>query len=265
MPPLQDLPDEDAPAMMTTEVMLARMRDYTQIGISQTMGLMMGGVFAAAAVTFMEILRSQDAQGVRLTGWLYGVVAALSVLDSVMRRTVIDARPKLYAVPLVGAAGLLSMLGFALLGPITGGLDGWRFAQLVVLLAGFLLAVVVSPSPADRVEPALRPFYERLAARGRGRNKAGWLAILLSVLPFALAMADKYGPMNLQAVIAALNLALCGYSVFQIVSSHRYFGRFYEEVYGIHAAKLKAASNPSGSPAAPRGRSGRPAATPTRP
>ena len=240
-PPAPEPAALDEPPMITTEVMLARMRDFQQIGLSQVTGLMMGGVFAAAAVTFMEILRSPDGRAVRLTGWLYGAVAALSLLDSVLRRTLIDARPKLWTVPLVGAAGLLSMLGFALLGPTTGGPDGWRYAQLVVFVAGVALASVVSGAPADRPEPALQPFYDRLAARAQSRGKIGWPSVLLSALPFAMSMADKYAGLRLQLAIAGFNLFLSAYTVAIMVTSQRYYGRFYEEIYAIHVAKLRGA------------------------
>jgi hypothetical protein len=46
---------------MTTEIMLSRMQAYGVIGLSQTASPIMGGVFATAAVTFIEILQGHDA------------------------------------------------------------------------------------------------------------------------------------------------------------------------------------------------------------
>src|SRR5262245_7031638 len=106
---------EDEPSLMTTETMLARMRDYGVIGVSQTASLIMGGVFATSAVTFIDILQGHDALLVRLSGWLAGVTASIQVFDSLIRRSLLEARPTFHAIPLIGLAGLASMLGFALL------------------------------------------------------------------------------------------------------------------------------------------------------
>ena len=39
---------DDEPSLMTTEVMLARMRGYGLIGVTQTAALVTGGVFATS-------------------------------------------------------------------------------------------------------------------------------------------------------------------------------------------------------------------------
>ena len=92
---------------MTTEVMLARMRDYGLIGVTQTAALIMGGVFATSAVTFTDILRGHEALPVRLSGWLVGVAASLQVFDSLVRRSLLEGRPTFHAVPFIGAAGTI--------------------------------------------------------------------------------------------------------------------------------------------------------------
>src|SRR5260221_2327236 len=152
---------EDEPSLMTTEVMLARMRDFGQIGVSQTAALIMGGVFATAAVTFTEILRAQDALPVRLTGWLVGVCASLQVFDSLVRRSLIEARPTFHAVPLIGAAGILSMVGFALLGPQTGGADCLRFTHLAPFVIGRPLPPPWGFFHPDHLPPPLPPLKNR--------------------------------------------------------------------------------------------------------
>ena len=233
---------DDEPSLMTTEVMLARMRDFSTIGVSQTAGLIMGGVFATAAVTFTEIMRAQDALPVRLTGWLFGVVASLLVLDGLIRRALIEARPILRAVPMVAMGGLLSMLAFALLGPLTGGPDGWRYMHLIVVSVGVFVTGTFGKGVADHVEPALQPLYEGFAARGLGRRKVLWVMTLLGVLPFGLAMADKYGPVPLQWPIAVANLLLCGGYIFSLIRSHRYYESLYAEAYAAHVGKLRLVS-----------------------
>jgi hypothetical protein len=230
---------EDEPSLMTTEVMLARMRDYGLIGVSQTAALIMGGVFATSAVTFTEILRAQDALPVRVTGWLVGVLASLQVFDSLVRRSLIEARPTFHAVPFIGAAGILSMVGFVLLGPQTGGADGWRYSQLALFLAAVLFGRSWGSSIADYVEPALLPLYERHNERTRQRWKLAWPTILFSLAPFAMAMADKYAKVALQWPIAAVNLILCAFFLVSMLRAHRYLAGVYAAAYAAHADKLR--------------------------
>ena len=42
---------EDEPSLMTTDVVLARMRDYGVIGVSQTASLIMGGLLRQPAAS----------------------------------------------------------------------------------------------------------------------------------------------------------------------------------------------------------------------
>ena len=237
---------DDQPSLMTTEVMMARMRDYGLIGVSQTAALIMGGVFATAAVTFTEILRAQDALPVRLTGWLVGVCASLQVFDSLVRRSLIEARLTFHAVPLIGMAGILSMVGFALLGPPTGGVDGWRYSQLALFVAAVLFGRSWGSSIADYVEPALQPLYERHNERTRRRWMVAWPAIVLAIVPFAMAMADKYAGVPLQWPIAGVNFLLCVFFLISMLRAHRYLRGVYAAAYAAHAEKLrlKGASQP---------------------
>ncbi len=239
---------EDEPSLMTTEVMLARMRDFGQIGVSQTAALIMGGVFATAAVTFTEILRAQDALPVRLTGWLVGVCASLQVFDSLVRRSLIEARPTFHAVPLIGAAGILSMVGFALLGPQTGGTDGWRYSQLALFVAAVLFGRSWGSSIADYVEPALQPLYERHNERTRNRWRLAWPTILFALAPFVMAMADKYWSVPLQRPIAGVNLLLCGFFLVSMLRAHRYLAGVYAAAYAAHAEKLRLVRASQGRP-----------------
>jgi hypothetical protein len=218
--------------------MLARMRDYGVIGVNQTASLIMGGVFATAAVTFIEILQSHDALPVRVTGWLLGAAASLQVLDSLARRSLLEARPAFHAIPLIGAAGLISMVGFALLGPQAGGADGWRYSLLVLLTAGILFGRSWGSSLADHVEPALQPLYERHAERTRRRWRLAWPFVIAAIVPFALAMIDKYGGVQLQWPIAFANLVLCGFYLFSMLRAHRYIASVYEMAFRAHAEKL---------------------------
>lgn len=230
---------DDQPSLMTTEVILARMRDYGLIGVSQTAALIMGGVFATAAVTFTEILRAQDAMPARITGWLVGVCASLQVFDSLVRRSLIEARPTFHAVPIIGLAGILSMVGFALLGPPTGGLDGWRYSQLVLFAAAVLFGRSWGSSIADYVEPALQPIYDRHNERTKNRWRVAWPAIMLSIVPFVMAMADKYGRVPLQWPIACANLLLCAFFLISMQRAHRYLRGVYAAAYVAHAEKLR--------------------------
>lgn len=230
---------DDEPSLMTTEVMLARMRDFGQFGVSQTAALIMGGVFATSAGTFTDILRAHDALPVRLTGWLVGVTGSLQVFDSLVRRSLIEGRPTFHAVPFIGAAGILSMVGFALLGPQTGGADGWRYSQLALFLAAVLFGRSWGSSPADHVEPALRPLYERHGERNKRRWRIAWPAILFATVPFAMAMADKYAHVPLQWPIAVTNLILCGFFLLSMLRAHRYFAQVYAAAYDAHSEKLR--------------------------
>ena len=233
---------DDEPSLMTTEVMLARMRDFSTLGVSQTASLIMGGVFATAAVTFTEILRAQDALPVRLTGWLFGVIASLMVLDGLIRRALIEARPILRAVPMVAMGGLLSMLAFALLGPLTGGPDGWRYVHLLVVAVGVFVTGTFDKGVADHVEPALQPLYQGFVARGLGRRRVLWVMTLLGLVPFGLAITDKYGSVPLQWPIAFVNLLLCGLYLYSLNRSHRYYESLYVAAYAAHVEKLRLAS-----------------------
>jgi hypothetical protein len=230
---------EDEPSLMTTEVMLARMRDFGLIGVSQTAALIMGGVFATAAVTFTEILRAQDALPVRLTGWLVGVTASLQIFDSLVRRSLIEGRPTFHAVPLIGSGGLLAMVGFALLGPQIGGADGWRYSQLALIAAGILFGRSWGSSTADHIEPALQPLYERHDERTRRRWRLAWPMILAGFAPFAMAMADKYAGVPLQWPIAGLNLGLCAFYLLSMLRAHRYLASVYAAAYAAHTEKLR--------------------------
>lgn len=242
---------DDQPSLMTTEVMLARMRDFSTIGVSQTAGLIMGGVFATAAVTFTEIMRTQDALPVRLTGWLFGVIASLMVLDGLIRRALIEARPILRAVPMVAMGGLLSMMAFALLGPLTGGADGWRYTHLLVVAVGVVLTATFGDGIADHVEPALQPLYAGFAARGLRRRKSLWIITLLGIVPFGLAMADKYAGVPLQWPIVGANLILCGLYLVSMFRSQRYYESLYAEAYAAHREKLSARAMPAARPRRP--------------
>jgi hypothetical protein len=230
---------EDEPSLTTTDVILARMRDYGVIGVTQTASLIMGGVFATSAVTFIDILQGHDALPVRVTGWLLGVTASLQVFDSLVRRSLLEARPTFHAIPLIGAAGLASMLGFALLGPQAGGADGWRYSQLVVLIAGILFGRSWGSSLADHIEPVLRPLYERHAERTKKRWRVAWPFILGALVPFVLAMIDKYLGVPLQWPIVAANLVLCGFYLLSMLRSHRYMEGVYRTAYAAHLEKLR--------------------------
>ena len=230
-----DLRDE--PRLMTTDVILARMRDYSVIGVSQTASLIMGGVFATAAVTFTEILRERTGIPVRLSGWLFGVTASIMVLDGLVRRALIEARPIFRAVPMVALGGLLSMLAFALLGPAAGGPDGWRYTHLLVVAVGVLVTGTFGPHVADHVEPALQPLYESFASRSRSRVRQLWIMVLLGLVPFGLAMADKFTLLHLQWEIVATNIILCVVYIFSLVRSHRYYEGIYNSAYNSHLAK----------------------------
>lgn len=230
---------EDKPHLATTDVVLGRMRDYGVIGISQTASLIMGGVFATAAVTFVDILQGHDALAVRVTGWIGGVTASLQVFDSLVRRSVLEARPTFHAIPMIGAAGLISMIGFALLGPQAGGADGWRYSQLVLLLAGVLFGRSWGSSLADHIEPALQPLYDRHAARTKQRWRVAWPFLLAAAVPFVLAMIDKYGGVPLQGWIAAVNLVLCAFYLLSMLRAHRHMAMLYDMAFKAHAEKLQ--------------------------
>jgi hypothetical protein len=231
---------EDEPSLMTTEIMLGRMRDYGIIGVSQTASVIMGGVFATAAVTFIDILQSREALLVRVTGWMVGAIGSLQVFDSLVRRSLLEGRPTFHAIPLIGAAGLISMIGFALLGPQAGGADGWRYSQLVVLLAGILFSRSWGASLADYVEPAVQGIYQRHAERTRQRWRLAWPFILGAVVPFGLAMADKYAHIPLQWPIAIANLVLCAFYLLSMLRAHRYMTSVYELAFKAHVRKLDA-------------------------
>ena len=230
---------EDKPSLMTTDVLLGRMRDYGVIGVSQTASLIMGGVFATAAVTFIEILRSHDALPERVTGWLFGVAASLVMLDSALRRSLLEGRPSFHAIPIIGAAGILSMIGFALLSPQAGGADGWRYSQLIVFLVGLLFFRSWGSNLADHVELALEPLYDAHRKRSEGRWRVAWATILCSLLPFVLAMAEKFSGVSLRWLIAAVNLVLCAAYFLTMRSSHRYMTSLYDKAYAAHAEKIR--------------------------
>ena len=105
---------------------------------------------------------------------------------------------------------------------------------------------------ADHVEPALRPLYAGFAARGLGRRKVLWVMTLLGIVPFGLAMADKYGRVPLQWPIAIVNLLLCGLYIFSLIRSHRYYESLYAEAYAAHIEKLRLEPASQRPPALPR-------------
>ncbi len=228
----------EEPSLMTSEVLLSRMRDFSLTGISQVAGLIMGGVFATAAVTFTEILRTQEALPERLAGWLFGVTASLMALDGLIRRALIEARPILHAVPMVGLAGLLSMVAFALLGPLTGGHDGWRYSNLLVVIVGVLFQRSFGSSVAEHVEPALQPLYERIQSRSRRRLRQVLILVTLSLVPFVMAMIEQFAGVALQWPIALTNLVLCGLCVFSMMHSIRYYAAINVEAYAAHVEKV---------------------------
>ncbi len=231
---------EDQPSLMTTEIMLSRMRDYGVIGVSQTASLIMGGVFATAAVTFIEILQGHDALPVRVTGWLLGVTASLQVFDSLVRRSVLEARPTFHAIPLIGAAGLISMVGFALLGPQAGGAEGRRHSPLVLLIAGILFGRSWGSKLADHIEPALQLLYEHHAERTRRRWRLAWPFLIGAIVSFMLAMIDKYANVPLQWPIAFADLALCLFYLFSMLRAHRHIARLYDMAFSAHAREAAA-------------------------
>jgi hypothetical protein len=229
------------------------MRDFALIGVSQTASLIMGGVFAGAAVTFAEIVRGGDALPVRLSAWVLGITASITALDGYVRRGLIEGRPVLYAVPMVGLGGVLSMVGFALLGPQTGGADGWRYSQLVMLVVGALFSQSWSKTFAHHVEPALRPLYEAHTERTRRRALIFRPILVAAALPFAMAVIDKFTAVPLQWPIAIVNLTLSAFYVFSLLMSQRYYAGLYDRVYAVHTAKLSEAKI-TARPASPRPR-----------
>ena len=92
---------------------------------------------------------------------------------------------------------------------------------------------------ADHVEPALQPLYERHRIRTERRWRIAWATILASLVPFALAMGDKYLDVPLQWPIATANLALCAFHFLAMVRSHRYMASVYDMAYAAHAEKLR--------------------------
>lgn len=92
---------------------------------------------------------------------------------------------------------------------------------------------------ADGVEPALQPLYERFYERGRRRERLFWTLIFLGLIPFGMALADRYAGVPLQWPIAAVNLLLCGLYVFSMIRSQRYYAGLYAEAYAAHLEKLR--------------------------
>jgi hypothetical protein len=183
-----------------------------------------------------------------VTGWLAGVTASLQVFDSLLRRSLLEGRPAFHAIPLIGLAGLASMVGFALLSPEAGGADGWRYSQLMLLLAGILYGRSWGRILADHVEPALEPLYVRHAERTRRRWLVAWPFFIAAVVPFAMAMLDKYGRIPLQWPIAIANLVLCAFYLLSMLRAHKYISSVYEMAYAAHVEKVRQRSAGSEAP-----------------
>ena len=87
-----------------------------------------------------------------------------------------------------------------------------------------LAVAVPGKTLADHVEPALEPIYEHHAERTRRRWLAAWPFILGAIVPFIMAMLDKYAGIPLQWPIAVANVVLCIFYVLSII-----FGIFFWE------------------------------------
>jgi hypothetical protein len=107
-----------------------------------------------------------------------------------------------------------------------------------LLFAGILFARSWGSSLADHVEPALQPLYDRHAERTRRRWRGALPFLLAPIVPFALAMIDKYGRIPLQWPIALANLMLCAFYLFSMLRAHRYIASVYEMAFRAHAEKL---------------------------
>ena len=96
---------------------------------------------------------------------------------------------------------------------------------------------------ADHVEPALEPIYEHHAERTRRRWLAAWPFILGAIVPFVMAMLDKYAGIPLQWPIALANVILCIFYVLSMIAAHRYISGVYAAAYAAHVGKFQPAGS----------------------
>lgn len=189
--------------------MSARVRDYGLNTLSQVASLTMSAVFATAALTFADILRTPDEQAIRMTMWGGGVLFSSLSLIRILHAGLIHSHPSPFQLPLILAWGFLATINFALIALATGGPDGWRTVYLIsalLLLIGIALTwAETGAARLDDFVPRLRPAIARRIAESRGIILSGWFGLFASLGSFAAAWHAKAEPEPWVTVLIVIN------------------------------------------------------------
>jgi hypothetical protein len=181
--------------MLDVRTVKVRLRDYGVIAHSQVTSLLMSGILAFAALSLLDILRTDDLRWMRLLLWAGGLAAETNVLVQQMQRPILATRAGGYEIAILTVRGVFALLIFALVAPQTGGLEGWKFSYLggiVLLGSGALLRWHVNiQTEAERIDPALGPAVRAIRERN---SKVGNVCVcIVDAGPGLVCDWDRHG------------------------------------------------------------------------
>lgn len=131
---------------LDAETLLGRVREVNYNAVVQTASLVMSGIVAIAAIELVEIMRGQDDVAIRLALWLATAANSVYIFRFQMVRLMMAATAQ-YPVDAAGVfllTGFLLVLMFALLAPIPGVAQSWKFWLIgYAVLLIFVVAVNV--------------------------------------------------------------------------------------------------------------------------
>jgi hypothetical protein len=214
--------------------MSSRVRDYGLNTLSPVVTMVMSGVYATSALALADILRTPDERWVRLSLWLWLMLASVFSMTRQLQFNLMSAHPVSFLLPLQLMFGFVSAASFACLPLSTGGPDGWRYA-ITLLLFAIPMVVIVPTSLLRRVKlnqfsPDLHGVVQHrlrdIRATFRGLPVSSAIALAAAIFAWATRDMDAVWLW----VIVAVNVATSVRLFVLILAETGSFGRFVAEV-----------------------------------
>lgn len=233
---------QDAPPLIDTQTMVARLRDYGLSTTNQVVTMMMSGVFATSALAIADIMRTPDDFWVRLTLWLAGSISAIVVMTRQLHGNSLIVHPSPFHLPLQLAVGFLIASGFAFIPFSTGGADGWRVAyvvQLVGTVAGYVSAsLLASNTRADFFSAELRATIEqRIETNERALRRIPFYVLFICACN-VVAWVSRSNPDPWMQVLVGLNVLFCFVGIALLAIELRGFKALLDGIEVVRVAAL---------------------------
>jgi hypothetical protein len=226
---------------LDAEMLLGRVREVNYNANVQTASLIMSGVLALAAIELVEIVKGQDDVAIRLALWL--ATAATSVFFfrlQLVRLTIVTAQYPVDAVGVFLVTGFQLVLMFALLAPIPGVAQSWKF-----WLIGFTVLTVFSVVANIRLHSLLTP--SRLASLF-SEELSGFASVIRTRFEFQWRLGAAYAAFGLGAAALAwwgaatdwIAYVIFAWSAVTVTVSLLMYGRLKQELLENEQIALKA-------------------------